>query len=41
MTRDIPSLIERGGFTITSDERMYIPGPKVLCYNFWGSAVAA
>jgi len=40
MNRDIPALIEAGGFRIKSDERMYIPGPKVLCYNYWGSAVA-
>jgi len=41
MNRDIPSLLETGGFTIDSDERMYIPGLRVLCYNYWGSAVAA
>lgn len=38
MNRDIPALIEAGGFRITADERMYIPGPRVLCYNYWGSA---
>jgi len=38
MNRDIPALLEQGGFRITSDERMYIPGPKILCYNYWGSA---
>lgn len=41
MNRDIPRLIETAGFRIKSDERMYIPGVKVLCYNYWGSAVAA
>jgi ubiquinone/menaquinone biosynthesis C-methylase UbiE len=41
MHRDIPALLEAGGFSIKSDERMYIPGAKVLCYNYWGSAVAA
>lgn len=40
MNRDIPALINEGGFSIKIDERMYIPGAKVLCYNFWGSAVA-
>jgi len=40
MNRDIPALINEGGFTIKVDERMYIPGAKVLCYNYWGSAVA-
>jgi ubiquinone/menaquinone biosynthesis C-methylase UbiE len=38
INRDIPALLEKGGFRITRDERMYIPGPKVLCYNYWGSA---
>lgn len=41
MNRDIPALIEAAGFSIKSDERMYIPGLRVLCYNYWGSAVAA
>jgi ubiquinone/menaquinone biosynthesis C-methylase UbiE len=38
MNRDIPGLIESGGFRITSDERMYIPGVKILSYNYWGAA---
>jgi len=38
MNRDIPALIQKGGFRIVTDERMYIPGPKILCYNYWGSA---
>ena len=40
MDRDIPALIESAGFRIKSDERMYIPGARVLSYNYWGSAVA-
>jgi len=40
INRDIPALIEDNGFSITSDERMYVPGPRILSYNFWGSAVA-
>ena len=38
MNRDIPALLGEGGFEITSDERMYIPGPRILNYNFWGTA---
>lgn len=38
MNRDIPALIEQGGFELTMDERMYIPGPRILNYNFWGTA---
>ena len=40
LNRDIPALINEGGFAIKVDERMYIPGAKVLCYNYWGSAAA-
>ena len=38
MNRNIISLIERGGFEITMDERMYIPGPRILNHKFWGTA---
>jgi ubiquinone/menaquinone biosynthesis C-methylase UbiE len=38
MNRDIPDLITRAGFEITVDERMYIPGLRMLCYNYWGRA---
>lgn len=41
MNRDIPALLVEGGFEITVDERMYIPGLRVLSYNYWGSARAA
>lgn len=38
MNRDIVALLTAGGFTVIADERMYIPGIRVLCYNYWGSA---
>lgn len=38
MNRYIPGLLEEAGFNISSDHRMYIPGPKTLCYNYWGVA---
>ena len=38
MNRDIPALFADGGFDIKVDERMYIPGPRILNYNYWGSA---
>jgi ubiquinone/menaquinone biosynthesis C-methylase UbiE len=38
INRNIPELIECGGFEIVNDERMYIPGLRVLTYNYWGSA---
>ena len=38
MNRDIPALLVEGGFTIEDDNRMYIPGMRMLSYNFWGAA---
>jgi ubiquinone/menaquinone biosynthesis C-methylase UbiE len=40
MNRNIPELINAAGFHIVSDERMYIPGLRILSYNYWGSAVS-
>ena len=40
MDRDIPELIQSAGFDILSEDRVYIPGPKLLCYNFRGIAQA-
>jgi ubiquinone/menaquinone biosynthesis C-methylase UbiE len=39
MNRDIHGLLESAGFRVVVDERMYIPGIKLLSYNYWGSAV--
>ncbi len=36
--RDIPGLFKEAGLTIKDMDQMYIPGPKVLSYNYWGSA---
>ncbi len=41
MNRDIPALIEASGFSIEDDNRMYIPGLRILTYNYWGTAVAS
>ncbi len=41
MHRDIPQLIRSNGFKIEAEERMYIPGARVLSYNYWGSASVA
>ena len=38
LTRDIPSLIEDGGFQIKFDAA-YVAWPKSLAYNFWGDAI--
>ena len=36
--RDIPALFEAAGLELTELEEMYIPGPKVLGYNYFGEA---
>ena len=42
MHRDIPALLEQGGFETRELEQMYLPRtPKVLGYNYWGVATAA
>ncbi len=38
--RDIPALFSQAGLTLTTLEQMYIPGPRVLSYNYWGAATA-
>jgi len=38
MNRDIPAMLRDSGFSIEDDNRMYIPGIRALCYNFWGAA---
>ncbi len=39
MNRDIPGIIEASGFSIEDDNRMYIPGLRILTYNYWGTAI--
>ncbi|MBC6402136.1 MAG: methyltransferase domain-containing protein [Hyphomonadaceae bacterium] len=36
--RDIPALIHEAGLTICKMDSMYIPGPKILSFNYWGVA---
>lgn len=41
LNRDIPALLREAGFRSDDLEQMYLPGPRPLTYNYWGSAVAA
>ncbi|MBB85692.1 class I SAM-dependent methyltransferase [Abyssibacter sp.] len=41
LDRNIPDLLDDAGFRVESLEQMYLPGPRVLTYNYWGSAQAA
>jgi ubiquinone/menaquinone biosynthesis C-methylase UbiE len=38
LDRDIPALIEQGGFRITTIETMYLPGWRPATFNYWGVA---
>jgi ubiquinone/menaquinone biosynthesis C-methylase UbiE len=38
LDRDIPALLEQGGFRITAMETMYLPGWRPATFNFWGVA---
>lgn len=37
--RDIPDLIKQAGLEVTEIDTMYVPGPKALGFNYWGTAV--
>jgi ubiquinone/menaquinone biosynthesis C-methylase UbiE len=41
LNRDIPALLAQAGFRCTDLETMYLPGPRPLTFNYWGTAVAA
>ena len=38
LNRDIPDLIQRGGFKLATMETMYLPGWRPASYNYWGAA---
>lgn len=38
INRDIAATIEEAGFSLAEDNRMYIPGIRILSYNYWGTA---
>ncbi|MCC2636426.1 MAG: ycgJ [Moraxellaceae bacterium] len=40
LNRDIPALLEQAGFVCEDLQTMYLPGPRPLTFNYWGTAVA-
>lgn len=38
LNRDIPALLQAAGFRCQDMETMYLPGPRPLTYNYWGTA---
>jgi ubiquinone/menaquinone biosynthesis C-methylase UbiE len=41
LDRDIPRLLQEAGFRSDDMRRMYLPGPRVLTFNYCGTAVPA
>jgi SAM-dependent methyltransferase len=41
LNRDIPALIQQGGFRIASMDTMYLPGWRPATFNYWGVAQPA
>jgi len=41
VNRPIPRCIEEGGFEIRQIETMYLPGPRLATFNYWGWATHA
>jgi ubiquinone/menaquinone biosynthesis C-methylase UbiE len=42
LNRDIPQLLEAGGFAVSELNTAYLPGtPRIAGYNYWGSAAHA
>jgi ubiquinone/menaquinone biosynthesis C-methylase UbiE len=39
--RDVPWLLETGGFQAPGLQRAYLTGPRIATYNYWGEAVPA
>lgn len=39
LDRDIPGLLREGGFRVTELDTMYLPGPRPMTYNSWGTAL--
>jgi ubiquinone/menaquinone biosynthesis C-methylase UbiE len=40
LNRDIPGLLRQAAFRCDDLQTMYLPGPRPLTYNYWGTAVA-
>lgn len=41
LNRDIPALLHGAGLRSTDMQTLYLPGPRPLTYNYWGTAEAA
>ncbi len=40
LNRKVPDLLAQGGFEIQELDTMYLPGPRPIMFNYWGTAIA-
>lgn len=40
LDRNVPALLKDAGFRSRDMQTMYLPGPRVLTFNYWGTAAA-
>lgn len=40
LNRDIPALLREAGFRLPDMQSAYLPGPRALMFNYWGTALA-
>ncbi|HYC00124.1 MAG TPA: class I SAM-dependent methyltransferase [Candidatus Limnocylindrales bacterium] len=38
LNRDVPRIVQDAGFHVASLETMYLPGPRPMTFNYWGTA---
>ena len=38
LNRDIPELLEQAGLRSTDIQSRYLPGPRPVMFNYWGTA---
>ncbi|MEL0027050.1 MAG: methyltransferase domain-containing protein [Perlucidibaca sp.] len=41
LDRDIPALLRAAGFRLPDLQSLYLPGPRPLVFNYWGTALPA
>ena len=41
LNRDVPAMLERAGFQLRDLQTMYLPGPRPMTFNYWGTAAKA
>jgi len=40
LNRDVPRILQDAGFELTDLQTMYLPGPRPMTFNYWGTATS-